>query len=279
MENDTIKKDAIQMTRSNYFVQEYLGQRGIAEEIKRNPRFHSIIWHISVMLKRQGIDCTGKEAVKWIQDNIKIGEHGKEIMYVISTEDGYYPCQYSAPGIQFVKYFHDQEGMKREVKEIRGQKETLQIVSQYNEDGIEEWQKVDDKQSKYISIIQRINNRPDLKVITDYDKEEKKMIEKSYEKRFFWVALEDLAPNLIEVDPIETESILKNKISTFYVPFSMIDIQQIQGTNNLILPLPEIKREEQWKRYKLLNKKYYRTNVFEKGIAKMLMVRNREIVE
>ncbi len=91
--------------------------------------------------------------------------------------------------------------------------------------------------------------------------------------------MEDLAPNLIEVDPIETESILKNKISTFYVPFSMIDIQQIQGTNNLILPLPEIKREEQWKRYKLLNKKYYRTNVFEKGIAKMLMVRNREIVE
>ena len=120
MENDKIKEKVIQMTRSNYFVQEYLGQRGIAEEIKRNPRFHSIIWHISVMLKRQGIDCTGKEAVKWIQDNIKIGEYGKEIMYVISTEDGYYPCQYSSPGIQFVKYFYDQEGMKREVKEIRG---------------------------------------------------------------------------------------------------------------------------------------------------------------
>ena len=276
MENDKLKKDVIQMMRSNHFVGEYLEQRGIAEEIKRNPRFQSIIWHISVMLKRQKIDFTGQEAVKWIQDNIKIGEQGNEIMYVISGKDRYYPSNTNMDStIQFVKYFYDQEGMKRAVKEMKGQEVTLQILSEYNEEGIEECQKVDDQQ--YISMIQRIENRPELKVITDYNKETKEAVGRSYEKRFFWVALEDFAPNLIEVDPIETQPIFKYEIPPFYEPFSIIDRQQIELTRNLILPLPEIYREKQLKEYKETNEAYHRTNVFEKGMAKMLSVRNREI--
>lgn len=277
MEEDKLKEDVIQMIRSNHFVQEYLEQKGVAEEIKRNPRFQSIIWHISVMLKRQEIDFTEQEAVKWIQDNIKIGEQGKEIMYAISEEDGYYPTNL-ASRVQFIKYFCDQEGMKREVAELGEQGEqTLQILSKYNEDGIEESQFVDDKQSEYISIVQRVENRPELKSIADYDKKTKQIINIDYEKRFIWVALEDLAPNLIEADPIGTNPLLKCGTGQFYQSFSSIDRKQIQLTGNRILPLPEINREEQLQYYKESNENYHRTKVFEKGIAKMLMVRNRDI--
>lgn len=276
MEDDKIKENVIEMMRSNHFVQEYLEQRGIAEKIKKNPRFQSIIWHISVMLKRQEIDFAGQEAVKWIQDNIKIGEQGKEIMYVISGKDRYYPSDSNMDSsIQFVKYFYDQEGIKRAVREMKGQEETLQILSKYNEDGIEECQKVDDQQHMF--IIQRIKNRPELKGITEYDKKTGKAVRIYYEKRFFWVALEDFAPNLIEVDPIETQPILKYGIPPFYEPFSTIDRQQIKLTRNQILPLPEKNREELLKNYKEANKQYHRTNVFEKGMAKMLKVGNREI--
>ncbi len=277
MEEDKLKENVIQMIRSNHFVQEYLEQRGIAEEIKKNPRFQSIIWHISVMLKRQGIDFTQKEAVKWIQDNIKIGEQGKEIMYVISGEDGYYPTNF-ASRVQFIKYFCDQEGIKRKVVEVGKQGEqTLQIVSKYNEDGIEESQVVDNKQSDDIAIIQRIKARPELKSIADYDKKTKQMVDIDYEERIFWVALEDLNPNLIEVDPIGTNPLLKFGGRQFYQPFSMIDKKQIQLMGNRILPLPEINREEQLQYYKESNEKYHRTKVFQKGIAKMLMVRNKDI--
>ncbi len=277
MEEDKLKENVIQMIRSNHFVQEYLEQREIAEEIKKNPRFQSIIWHISVMLKRQGIDFTQKEAVKWIQDNIKIGEQGKEIMYVISGEDGYYPTNF-ASRVQFIKYFCDQEGMKREVAEVDEQGEqTLQILSKYNEDGIEESQFVEDKQSESISIVQRVENRPELKSIAEYDKKTKQMINIDYEKRFIWVALEDLSPNLIEADPMETNPLLKFGGKQFYQPFSSIDRKQIQLTGNRILPLPEINREEQLQYYKESNENYHRTKVFEKGIAKMLMVRDRNI--
>ncbi len=277
MEEDKLKEDAIQMIRSNHFVQEYLEQKGVAEEIKRNPRFQSIIWHISVMLKRQEIDFTEQEAVKWIQDNIKIGEQGKEIMYAILEKDGYYPTNFTSR-VQFIKYFCDREGMKREVVELGEQGEqTLQILSKYNEDGIEESQFVDEKQSKCISIIQRVENRPELKSIANYNKETKQITAINYEKRFFWVALEDLSPNLIEVDPIETNPLLKCGTRQFYLPFSSIDRKQIQLTGNRILPLPEIDREEQLQYYKESNENYHRTKVFEKGIAKMLMVRNRDI--
>ena len=203
MEDDKIKENVIQMTRSNHFVQEYLAQMGIAEKIKINPRFQSIIWHISVMLKRQGIDFTTQEAVKWIQDNIRIGEQGQEIRYVISGKDGYYPSGMNvSSAIQFVRYFYDEEGMKRQVKEMNKQEETIQILSQYNEDGIEECQWVEDKQRQTISKIERIENRPELKVIIEYNKKTKEVIGIDYEKRAFWVGLEDFAPNLIEVDPI-----------------------------------------------------------------------------
>lgn len=232
MEEDKLKENVIQMIRSNHFVQEYLEQGGIAEEIKKNPRFQSIIWHISVMLKRQGIGFTEQKAVKWIQDNIKIGEQGKE---------------------------------------------TLQILSKYNEDGIEESQLVDDKQSDCIAIVQRVKNRPEWNSLTDYDKKRKQIININYEKRNFWVALEDLNPNLIEVDPIGTNPLLKYGRGQFYEFFSSTETEKMRLMGSQILPLSEINREEQLQYYKELNEKYHRTKVFEKGIAKMLMVRNKDI--
>lgn len=67
MEEDKKQKEAIYILRSNHFVEEYLKQKGVSPEIKKNPRFQSILWHISVMLKKQGIDFTKEEAMKWIR--------------------------------------------------------------------------------------------------------------------------------------------------------------------------------------------------------------------
>ncbi len=277
MEEHELKEDIIQMIRSNHFVQEFLEQRRITEEIKRNPRFQSIIWHISVMLKQQGLDFTKQEAIEWIQNNIKIGEQGKEIMYAISEKDGYYPNNL-IPHIQFVRYFYDQEGMKREVTELdENRKQTLQILSKYNEDGIEETQFVDDKQGDYISMIQRVENRPELISIADYNKETKQLTAINYEKRFFWVAWEDISPNLIEMDPMETNLALKYGRTQAYEPFSAKERKQMQLSGNRILPLPEQEREKQLQYYKELNEQYHRTRIFELGMAKMLNVRNREI--
>lgn len=276
MEENEKQKDVIYMLRSNHFVEEYLEQKEIAPEIKRNPRYQSIIWHISVMLKRQGIDFTKEEAIKWIDENIKIGKQG-EVLYAISESDGYYPIN-AAPAIQFVKYFHDKDGMKRMVKEVKEQGEERQfiIISNYNKDGIEESQVVYDKYG--ISIVERVKNRPELKRISTYDKNEKEIKKIEHEQRILWVALEDLAPNKIEIDPIDIYPFLKN--GSFgchtYTGLSYEEEKHIQDAKYRILPLPQKNREEQLQDYKTLNERYHRTKVFELGIAKMLSVRNRD---
>lgn len=278
MEEDKKQEDIIHILRSNHFVQEYLEQNRINPEIKRNPRFQSIIWHISVILKQQDLDFTQKEAVEWMQNNIKIGKQG-EIMYMLSGKDGYYPWD-SSNSIQFVKYFCDEEGLKRAVKEINEQgEETLNILSVYNQDGIEERQIVEDKERDYTCVFERIKNRPELRRAITYDKNEKDIRNIDYEKRVFWVALEDLNPNLVEVDPIGINPLLRVGGMLFYEEVSSIDKKQIQANRNQISPLPEVRREEQLQYYKSLNEKYHRTKAFELGMAKMLSVRNREYKE
>lgn len=277
MEDDKKQEDIIYILRSNHFVQEYFEQNSVNIEIRRNPRFQSIIWHVSVMLKQQKINFAKKEAVEWIHDNIQIGEQG-EIMYMLSEKDGYFPLG-STRAIQFIKYFCDEEGLKRGVKEINEKgHETLHIISNYNQDGIEEKQTIYDKKSGYINVYERIKNRPELRRLVEYDQNKKMINSIEYEKRIFWVALEDLNPNLIEVDPIGINPLLRFGGTPFYEEFSNEDKKQVENTRNRILPLTEKNREEQLQYYKRLNKHYCRTTAFEIGIAKMLSVKNKELL-
>lgn len=260
--------DIINFLRSNHLVQECLEHKPIHAEFKNNPRFQSIIWHISVMLNRAGLDFSDKKATEWIDTNITIGEQG-EIIYILSPEDRYY-LAHSPEGLQFVKYFFDQNGLKRSVVEVgKNNKRNLQILSSYNEDGIEESQIVEDFEANYISNLTRVKNHPELRRIIDYSKNEEKIKSVEYEQRTFWVALEDLNPNLIEVDPLETNPLLKYGNSHFYDTLSIKNENQIPA-------LPEMRREELFQDYKNLNRNYHRTTDFEKGIAKLFCVRNRD---
>lgn len=200
-------------------------------------------------------------------------------MYMLQAEEGYYPINRET-AIQFVKYLYDKEGLKRMVREITEQgKETFLLTNYYNEDGIEEKQILDDEYG--IFFIERIKNRPELIKTTTFDKAGKNIKDIKYEKRLLWIALEDLSPNLIEVDPITINPFFTNKeiINMLYEGITKIEEQQIRNRGNEIWALSQMYREEQLQYYKSLNKRYHRTEVFELGIAKMLSIRNRERME
>ena len=272
MEEKEQKENVIKILRNNHFVHEYLEQNGISPEITRNPRFQSIIWNISVKLQQNGIDFSQDNAAyKWMQNNIKIGQQG-EVMYVISGKESYYSNNLCESRVQFVKYFNNGGTIQREVREIDEEgKQGLHILSSYNMDGIEEEQFLDDKQSKYYFNIKRIKNRPDLKVVLEYDKEQKRMTNIDYEGRVMFEALEDLTPNMIEIDPLGVNPKLKKGAIQCYVSI------RIKDEKKFYLPLPEKDREEQLQYYKRLNENYHITKIFETGIAKLLYVRNREM--
>lgn len=211
-------------------------------------------------------------------DNIKIGKQG-EIMYMLPADEGYYPVK-KEPAIQFVKYLYDKEGLQRMVKEIaEGGKETFSLINYYNEDGIEEKQVIEDEYG--VSMIQRLKNRPEIIKFITYDSKEKNIASIQYWKRRFLLALEDLTPNLIEVDPVKINPFIMNEEigHSLYEGMTEIEERQIRNSEDEIWPLPEITREEQLQYYKRLNERYHRTKAFELGIEKILSIRNRERME
>ncbi len=258
------EENKVYFLRSNHFVEEYLNSLPINPTLKNNPRFQSIIWYISVVLKRQKIPFNSEEAKTWMQNQIHIGKNG-EVRYILDKQDNYYPNTLEK-GIQFVQYSCEEGQIQRQVKELLRQNTSWEILSFYNNDGIEEKQIVKDYQNQEIFIFERIKNFPELRNVMEYKAGSETA--KTYpERRIFWVGLEDLNPNLVEIDPLESNPLIKlGPLPEFYEEFL---------TEKKIVPLPEERREKIFKYYQDVNQEYGRTTVFEKGIAKLLNVRNR----
>lgn len=163
------KEDKIYILQSNHFVEEYLKQLPIHPELKENPRFQAIIWHISVMLKREGIPFHDEQAKRWIEHQIHVGKNG-EIGYMLNAKDRYYPDDCSQ-AIQFVQYSHNGEQVQRHVKEVEvnNQETTMEILSFYNGDGIEEKQLVSDEIYGNRHLFERVKNNPELRHVQEYN--------------------------------------------------------------------------------------------------------------
>lgn len=161
------EEDKIYILQSNHFVEEYLNELPICPKLKENPRFQAIIWHISVMLKREGIPFQEEQAKKWIENQIHIGKNG-EVGYMLNAKDRYYPDSYFST-IQFVQYAYNGEQVQRHVKEVNNQETTMEILSFYNGDGIEEKQLVSDEIYGNRHLFERVKNNPELRHVQEYN--------------------------------------------------------------------------------------------------------------
>lgn len=269
------EEDKIYILQSNHFVEEYLNELPICPKLKENPRFQAIIWHISVMLKREGIPFQEEQAKKWIENQIHIGKNG-EVGYMLNAKDRYYPDSYFST-IQFVQYAYNGEQVQRHVKEVNNQETTMEILSYYNEDGIEEKQLVWDDMFGKRYCFERVRNNPELSHVHKYDISCPKNVKEYYEERTFLVGLEDLSPNLIEMDPLEANSLLKyGSPPQFYSEVQNCNFMAEKMIENEKIALPEQTRQEHFNYYQQVNKQYGRTSAFEKGLAKLFMVRSHQ---
>lgn len=264
MDFNNKEENKVYFLRSNHFVEEYLNGLPINSDLKTNPRFQSIIWYISVVLKRQGIPFNSEEAKTWMQSQIRIGKNG-ELGYILDKQDNYFLAN-SDGGVQFVQYSCEDGKIVRQVKEVQDQDTTWEILSFYNDDGIEEKQIVKDPKREEMYMFERIENFPELRNVMEYKVGSEKAIVYQ-ESRCLLAAFEDLNPNLVEVDPLESQPILKiGSLPKFYEEFF---------TKKKILPLDIEQRQTKFKKYQESNQLFGRTTVFERGIAKLMNVRNR----
>lgn len=103
-----------------------------------------------------------------------------------------------------------------------------------------------------------------------------KRLEDVYQIRNFAPALEDISPDVEDVDPFDVMHLSILGMPEIYRDLSKRDQQIINDSNGKIYPLPEVEREKQLQEYKRLNELYKRTRAFEKGISKYLVVKDKE---
>lgn len=265
------------------FLSEYLYQRGVAEQLVENPRYQSILWKLSNILRKSDIKAFSPEARKTLDSIIRVDEDGS-----ITFIEGVLQNR----SIVTCKYYFDESENK--LKRIRSQKcvdenyimgnvfnsdkyDDYISVSTYNEDGIEESLAIEQTtyDGKYFSRSVRVPNRIDMIKVERYrqQKDNLKRLDDVYQIRSMQVALEDILPDAEDIDPFNTMHFDILGLPASYRDLSFEEQEVVSKMGGKILPLPEVERQRKFQVYKELNEKYGRTKIFEKGIAKAYLVK------
>lgn len=269
------------------FLSEYLYERDVAEQLTENPRYQSILWKLSNILRKNEIKAFSPDARKTLDSIIRVDEDGS-----ITFVEGFLQNR----SVVTCKYYFDESENK--IKRIRAQKcvdenyimgnvfnsdkyEDYISVSTYNENGIEESLAIEQTTSygKYFSKSTRVPNRIDMIRIERYrqENEELKRLEDVYQIRSMQAALEDIEPDAEDIDPFNTMHFDILGLPAPYIDLDFEEQEVVSKMGGKILPLPEVERQRKFQIYKELNEKYGRTKAFEKGIAKAYLVKNQDM--
>lgn len=255
----------IQDIRNKKNIDEQLRSQGVCLDIVNNPRYQSILSRISSMIMSNRIR----------EFSTNVDSEGNVIL--TQSEDNRV--------VMCMKYYIDkkEECLKR-IKidyDLRGC-ESKKRISTYNEYGIEESMMLIQNfgNERYLSRTSRLEGRPDLIKIERISEDgEPKRLSDVYQSRIFFVALEDIDPDEIDIDPLETSPFAflgkAGLPPNYYVDVTPEEAEMLdEGVEPF---LPEEERESQFKLYRETNKTYCRTSAFEEGIADMLGIEIRLI--
>lgn len=272
-----LEKDKVETIRNKDMIGEYLFERGLSSNIMENPRYESILWKLSNILRKMKLSYNIDSAKSYLSSIISIEEDGSIII-----------LEGEGPNNTIVssKYMYDIEDDKLKRLRVESRADgvpNIQTISIYNDDGIEESVGVEQnvENGKYFSKATRVKDRIDIIKIERLEQEGKKLqrLPDVYQKRAFWAALEDIDPDAETIDPYGIMHFDILGIPDIYVDLTPEENAKVAQDGGKIFPLPEAQRAKQLSDYKQNNDNYGRTKAFEKGVAKYLVVKDRIIDE
>lgn len=268
------EKEKIETEQNKHFLEEYLYERGLSTQITENPRYDSILWKLSNLIRKSGFKAYTDDAKELINNIVEIDETESIIMLEGLNKEG---------NLITSKYYIDieDEQLKRtRMETARGVSEPVLVESSvYNNDGIEVLREIKQKNDDLIRFerITRLENRIDMIKVERVEQRASGTIQKLadiYQIRCFQVGIEDIEPDMEEVDPLNVMRFDILGVPKIYDNLSLDELRALSNSAGKVMPLPEQYREQKLEEYKRLNKDYCRTRAFEKGIAKMLVVKN-----
>jgi len=265
----------VETLRNKEMISEYLYERGISSEIMDNPRYESILWKLSNMLRKMKLSSSIEGAKSFLNTITTIEPDGSII--ILEGEGPEHTIVSS-------KYMYDtnSENLKRFRVESRADGvPNIQTISVYNDDGIEESLGLEQniENGKFFSKATRVPNRIDIIKIESMRQEGENLerFPDVYQKRFFWAALEDIDPDAETIDPYDIMHFSIIGLPPIYEDLSLEEQRKVATDGGNIFALPEEHREKQLSDYKTNNEHYCRTKAFEKGVAKYLIVKDKTV--
>lgn len=271
MQNTKKEEKKLEIIRIKEFVDQYLYERGISSYISEHPRYDSILWKLANFIRKAKCKSYSDEAKDLLSSIISIESNGSLILF-----DGISPEESIVTSKYYVDSTDDKLRRLRTEKDRNGNIQTV-TINFYNDDGIEEILSTEQttKKGKFFSKATRIPNRLDIIKIERVrsEKGDIKKLDDIYQRRTFLVGLEDIYPDIDEVDPLDTMHFSLIGMPPIYKDVAQDMQQTLKQNKGKLLPLIETQRQELLEEYKRLNEMYGRTRTFEKAMEKALAVK------
>lgn len=269
--NDSSDKK-LENVRNIQFIREFLGTTNLDAQVTSHPRFESILWKLSTLMRRANVQAFSQEAIGLLGSIVVIQADGSISIF---ENKGVSDCLGS------VKYYYDSEANKlRRIRYQDNEKGVETDISTYNADGLEEDLLIEQKcpdGSQYYSHTTRISERIDLVLVERIQERDGKRtrLGNTYQLRTFCPAYEDILPEADEIDPLDMVGLSFLGVPPIYRDLDPEELEIIEACDGEIFPLDDVHKEEQFEDYAERNKLYGRTRRFEEAVANYLAIESR----
>lgn len=265
--SDLVKKK-LENSQNMEFARTFLSKTKFSPKVATHPRFDSILWKISSLMRRAGVKPFSEQGINFLSSILIVAKDGSLVILDDEKQGNF---------VTSIKYYFDEADLK--VKRIRCDKkpdeyETTRI-STYSDDGLEESLMIEQvflNGDKYYSQATRIPSRINMINIQRISERngERHLLADVMQIRAMAVAYEDLDPNADEIDPLDVVHIFSFGVPAMYRDLNDEEKAIIAECDGEVFPLDEEDSLALLTDYIERNKFYGRSRRFEGALARYL---------
>lgn len=268
-----LERKKLENSQNLEFIRRYLSETNLSAKIASHPRFDSILWKISSLMRKAGVKAFSDQAINLLNS------------IIITSKDGSITLLENKNKSDFVtstKYYFDESDMtlKRIVYDKNYDDSETTVISTYDDDGIEESSMIEQKivnGNKYYSNATRVPGRIDMIRIQRIreEKGERETLADVYQIRTMCVVYEDINPGVDEIDPLDVVHLFSFGVPPLYRDLDPKELEIIEECDGEIFPLDDDSKVDQLTDYIEKNKFYGRSRRFEEALSRYLEIEDR----
>lgn len=270
---DELNRKKLENSQNMQFAREYLSKTKFSQRIATHPRFDSILWKISSLMRKAGVKAFSEQGLSFLKSILVVAKDGSLVMLENKDRNDF---------VTSIKYYFDENDMtlKRIVCDKNHDDSETTTISTYDDDGIEVSSMLEQRMvdgSKFYSNSTRVPSRINMINIQRISERngERYVLADVMQIRSMAVAYEDLEPTADEIDPLDVVHLFAFGVPPLYRDLDKEELAIIKECDGEVFPLDEEHNVELLMDYIERNKFYGRSRKFEGALARYLDIEDR----